>query len=338
MNSKAKKDFKGIDFIKFIMAIFVVAIHTHPFEGLHENLFTQSWNIIVSLAVPYFFMASGFLLFLKVNKDHDKASQLDNIKQYAIKIIKLYIYWTIIFFPITIWKFATNDSSIFMDFLQFIRGVIFIGENYYSWPLWYLLSMIYSLALIYFLIYKNQKLNSILIVSMCIFFISILMNFIISSDSSYDLIVLLKKLIQIVFENGRLFSGMLYIMIGALFANHKIQFSKWIWVLLFFIGLMLQYFKLPFISTVLFVLLPTVIFYISLNMDLKVFKHGYFFRKSSNVMYFTHMIVFFLYTLILKEFRYFGWDAFLISILIPIILTPIIIRNENRFILLKKIF
>lgn len=338
MSSTTKKEFKGIDFIKFIMAIFVVAIHTHPFEGLHDNIFTQSWNVIENLAVPYFFMASGFLLFSKVNKGHDKASQLDKIKQYAIRIIKLYLYWTIIFLPITIWYFVTNDNSIFMDLLSFIRGVIFIGENFYSWPLWYLLSMIYSLVVIYFLLYKKQAISSILIISICIFLISTIMNFILISESSYDLILLLKKLIKYTFGTGRLFSGMLYIMIGGSFANNKIQLSKGIWTLLLFIGLIFQYFKVPFASPFLFVLLPTVMFHISLNMDLKVIKHGYFFRKSSTVMYFTHMIIFFLYTLIFKEFRYFGWDAFLISVLTPIILTPIIIKNENKYILLKKIF
>lgn len=338
MCSATKKDFKGIDFIKFIMAILVVAVHTHPFEGLNDNIFTQHWKVILRLAVPYFFIASGFLLFSKVNKLHDKASQLAKIKQYIIKIIKLYLSWTIIFLPITIWYFATNDSSIFMDFLQFIKGVILMGQNHYSWPLWYLLSMIYSLLLIYFLIYKNQTFSSILVVSACVFLISILMNFIINSESSYDLILVLRKLIKYALGSGRLFLGMLYIMIGGLFVDYKIRFSKEIWVLLFSIGLIFQYFKVPFVSPFLFVLLPTVIFHISLNMDLKILKHGYFFRKSSTVMYFTHMIIFFLYTLIFKEFRYFGWDAFLISILIPIMLTPIIIRNEKKYNLLKKIF
>ena len=80
MKFTTKKDFKGIDLIKFIMAIFVVAIHTHPFEGLSENVFIQFWNIIVRFAVPYFFIASGFLLFSKVSKAHNNESQLDVIK------------------------------------------------------------------------------------------------------------------------------------------------------------------------------------------------------------------------------------------------------------------
>lgn len=338
MSLTNKKDFKGIDFIKFIMAIFVVAIHTDPFERIHENIFTKSWDIIVRIAVPYFFIASGFLLFSKVKNEYDRISQLVIIKQYIVRIIKLYLYWSIIFLPITIWKFATNDLSIFKNFILFIRGIILIGENHYSWPLWYLLSMIYSLILIYILIYKNQKTYSIFIVSVFVFFVSILMDFIINSESSNDLILLLGKLIKITFENGRLFSGMLYIMIGAIFANQKIQFPQGIWILLIIIGSLFQIFQLPFISSFLFVLLPCVIFHISLNMNFEKIKHGYFFRKSSTVMYFTHMIVFVLYTLVFNEFSYFGWDPFLISILIPILLTPIIIRNENKYVLLKKIF
>lgn len=338
MNSTIKKDFKGLDFFKFIMAIFVVAIHTHPFEEINDKMFTQVWDLVVTIAVPYFFIASGFLLFSKINKEQDKNFQLDKVKQYTIRIIKLYIYWTLIYLPITIWYFVTNDNSFFRNTLEFIKGVFILGENFYSWPLWYLLSIIYSLAIIYYLVYKNLSVNKIFIVSICIFIISSLMNLILNSDSSYNLIFILKKIINHTFGSGRLFSGMLYIMIGGLFANNKIRLSKGKWILLFFVGIIFQYFELPFISPILFLLIPTLIFHISINIDMENFKHGYFFRKSSTVMYFTHMIIFFLYTLFFKDFIYYGWDAFLISTLIPIVLTPIIIKKEKKYNFLNKIF
>lgn len=318
------------------MAILVVAIHTHPFDEIAGSLLLRIWNIITSLAVPYFFMASGFFLFQKL-REHDKAAQLDIIKKYGTRITNLYIYWTIIFLPITIWGFATDNIPIVKDSLLFIRGVFLIGENYYSWPLWYLLSIIYSLILIYILVYKNKNINAIFVVSLFVFFISVLINFIVYNESS-NRIDILAKAISVVFLNGRLFSGMLYIMIGALFAYGKIQFPKNTWIPLLLLGLLFQWTSVPFISSFTFVLLPTMLFYGSLNMKLDKLEHGYFFRKSSTIIYFLHMIVLFLYTLIFKEFPYFGFDAFLISALIPILLTPIILRYENKYALLKKIF
>ena len=88
----------------------------------------------------------------------------------------------------------------------------------------------------------------------------------------------------------------------------------------------------------MYVLLPGVLFYASLTLKWNVLKYSYFFRKSSTVMYFTHMMVFFLYTLLFKQFSYFGWDAFLVSVSIPLLLTPLVIRYENRCTFLKQIF
>ena len=117
MNLNKKNDFAGVDFTKFIMAIFVVAIHTHPFKGIDSNLFVNIWNVIITFAVPYFFIASGFFLFLKVNKETDKSLQLVKIKTYGKRIIKLYIYWNILYLPITIWNIANNDLVFYKDIL-----------------------------------------------------------------------------------------------------------------------------------------------------------------------------------------------------------------------------
>ncbi len=337
MSLTDKRDFKGLDFIKFIMAIFVVAIHTHPFEGMHKNLIIHLWNLVEDIAVPYFFIASGYLLFLKNKVEHDPVSKLFKIKQYTIRIFKLYLYWTIIFLPITIWKFSTNQVSFFIDILLFIRNIVLIGENYYSWPLWYLLSMIYSLIFIYVLIYRNQNTISIFIISVWIFLISSLINFIISYESTNHAVSLVSALLKNGLGSGRLLGGMLYIMIGALFASNRLQFSINIWILLSFIGIAFQVFRLSFVSSFLFPLLPGIMFYISLNISLKGLKSGMFFRKCSKVMYFTHMIVYVVYVIIFKEEYYFGCDAFLVSVLIPVLLTPIIIRYENRYIMLRNI-
>lgn len=338
MISTSKKELREIDSIKFLMAIFVVAIHTHPFEGLNDNLFIRLWHVMENLAVPYFFITSGFFLFSKFKKEPDKSTHILTMKAYGKRIIMLYLYWTIIFLPITIWGFLNNGNTVFNDFFLFLRGVILIGENYYSWPLWYLLAMIYSLIFICILLYLNRSVKAIFIISICVFIVSILINLTINSENPNHVILLLHEVLKSTFGSGRLFSGMLYIMIGGLFANYKLQLPKWIWILFFILGSIFQVFKFPLISSLFFVSLPTVLFYISINIDLKILSYPYFFRKSSTVMYFTHMIIFFLYTLIFKDFQYFGWDAFLVAILIPILLTPFIIKYEIRYPILKKIF
>lgn len=57
----------SVDLVKFIMAIFVVAIHTHPYtciENANLSFFIQK---LISLSVPFFFVASGFFLWRKMD-------------------------------------------------------------------------------------------------------------------------------------------------------------------------------------------------------------------------------------------------------------------------------
>lgn len=51
-------------------------------------------------------------------------------------------------------------------------------------------------------------------------------------------------------------------------------------------------------------------------------------RYVSEIIYFTHMWVAFSYTLIFREFRYYGADIFFASTLIPIILYYILYRSH----------
>ena len=146
------------------------------------------------------------------------------------------------------------------------------------------------------------------------------------------------SLVEEVFGTGRLFTGMLYLMLGAFFAYSEKKIHTGILVVLVAMGVIFQIFPIPFVSPLTFVLIPAVIFYVSVNLNIKDGVNAYFFRKSSTVMYFTHMFILFLYTLFFKEFPYFGWDAFVLSVFIPLLLTPLVLRYENKFPFLKRIF
>lgn len=62
-----KKNYYGIDLLKFIMAVCVVAIHTQPLYSIQSIVVQRLFDTITSLAVPYFFSVSGFLLFSKID-------------------------------------------------------------------------------------------------------------------------------------------------------------------------------------------------------------------------------------------------------------------------------
>ena len=60
--------YPSLDLMKFICSILVVMIHITPF-GEYEFLNFAIHNYVARIAVPYFFVTSGFLLFRKTSYD-----------------------------------------------------------------------------------------------------------------------------------------------------------------------------------------------------------------------------------------------------------------------------
>ena len=52
-----------VDLMKFILAILVITIHSSPLTGSYEYILT---GIIARIAVPFFFISSGYILYTKL--------------------------------------------------------------------------------------------------------------------------------------------------------------------------------------------------------------------------------------------------------------------------------
>ena len=72
-----KKNYYGIDLLKFIMAVCVVAIHTQPLYDIQSTVVQRLFDTITSLAVPYFFSVSGFVLFSKIDADISSGKNME---------------------------------------------------------------------------------------------------------------------------------------------------------------------------------------------------------------------------------------------------------------------
>lgn len=97
VGSGGKERCYGIDIIKFICAFLVVAIHVAPFsEKAFSNanalnfLFSQ---VLCRVAVPFYFAASGFLLFRNMG---DGKVDWMRIKKYCFKLLRLYGLWSVL--------------------------------------------------------------------------------------------------------------------------------------------------------------------------------------------------------------------------------------------------
>ena len=164
-----KKNYYGIDLLKFIMAVCVVAIHTQPLYSVQSIVVQRLFDTITSLAVPYFFSVSGFLLFSKIDADISCRKNMEVCKRYLSRVLSLYVIWNIIYLPITIFGFKENNMSFARYVLDCIRGLLFIGQQFYSWQLWYLLSVIFVIASICIMAEHKIKDKNIFKIMMAIF-------------------------------------------------------------------------------------------------------------------------------------------------------------------------
>lgn len=125
-----KKNYYGIDLLKFIMAVCVVAIHTQPLYSVQSIVVQRLFDTITSLAVPYFFSVSGFLLFSKIDADISCRKNMEVCKRYLSRVLSLYVIWNIIYLPITIFGFKVIIPGLSEPPVRTLRATIPENESH----------------------------------------------------------------------------------------------------------------------------------------------------------------------------------------------------------------
>lgn len=144
MENAKKKEYKLIDVIRLVAAFLVIGLHTRPFRSISsiaDNIYVYD---IANYAVPFFYACTGFFLY-SAQKNELKF----NIRTRIKKVVKAYILWTGIYLPLTFYGWIISGNSIIRNVLDFLRNFLFVGENYFSWTLWYLNGLIVALILVY---------------------------------------------------------------------------------------------------------------------------------------------------------------------------------------------
>ena len=276
-------DYRLLDIMKFVMAIVVVAIHSHPDFFVSSEIARELIGIIYTLAVPFFFMASGFLLFRKIDITSTDDTDL-RLKTYIYRICKLYIVWTIIYMPLTIYGFIKDGSTLIDSMLIFIRNFFLVGENYMSWPLWYLLALIVSVIIIKVLLKLKFTKIGILLFGVCLAIIGVLLDY----CKEHNILPSLVDVYFALFSKTRngFFVGLLYVSLGMWCSKLKNMQLITIAALLI-IGVIGCAYKLPLANTliVLGLFILTVVTKINITPLL-----SYKFRLISTIVYLIHMI------------------------------------------------
>ena len=154
-----QKRYNAIDVMKMIMAFNVVGIHVGTYFDLN---YSSNVNFVLDMAVPFFFICSGFFIQNKVSKSNDLFCVL---KRSFVRYLKLYLLWHIIYFPVALRFLLVNSHDFKENLIYCVHNFLFVGEIVLSWPLWYLHGLIVSIILVYFLYKIKLSLIQIWIVS-----------------------------------------------------------------------------------------------------------------------------------------------------------------------------
>lgn len=137
-----KKNYAGIDYFRLIAAMLIVAIHTSPlasFSDIGDFMFTR---IIARVAVPFFFMASGFFLISRYTYNAERLCAF--IKKTAV----IYGVAILIYIPINIYNDYFKTDNLLPNI---IKDIVFDGTLYH---LWYLSASIMGAVIAWYLVKK----------------------------------------------------------------------------------------------------------------------------------------------------------------------------------------
>lgn len=223
---KDKTEFIAVDFFRLLFALGIVALHLELMHDINKTLNYFIVQVLTRLGVPFFFLVSGFFLQKKICKSQ-------KVKEYVVRLLQLYIIYTILYLPQIIYGYIKQDGSPIQNLLSFIMTFFFIGS--YK-QLWYFVGLIVATILFYWL--KNKtKLNDryIAVIVLILYVIGTIGNAYIQPLKEYlDTFAQPNKKYLLlwfyfkVFETTRngIFFGLPYVFFGYLIAKNKQKINR----------------------------------------------------------------------------------------------------------------
>ena len=163
---KGEAAYPVLDAIKLAAAIVVVGIHTRPFLGTPLHDFSCR---IDTVAVPFFLISTGFLAVRAIDPArpvHDAASAY---ARRARTLLAKYARLSMLYLPLNLFGAWTAGVPAAAVGRNLIYGFLIRGENYFSWPLWYLLAAGLGCAVIALLLRRGITLRSLGVLSAVLF-------------------------------------------------------------------------------------------------------------------------------------------------------------------------
>ncbi len=240
------------------------------------------------MAVPVYFIISGYLFF-------SKPFSMQRLKHQLLRLLKLYLAWTVVYIPIIVLKDVLDNVPPFTGAMDFIHNFIFSGSYFH---LWFLPSLIFALGIVSFI--HKFKTQSVAVIAVGLFILGLLYESYRFLVPQFEGVFEIYGKIFLTTRNG-LFFGTIYVYLGYFFTQHKIQIKRYqvafgIAVSMFLLCieaiLMFKYREISVMNLTVFALPASVfIFIFAQQQEVNVKEDKLLFlRKLSTVLFCGHPI------------------------------------------------
>ncbi len=253
---KGRQYYGSLDWFRLIAAALVIIIHTSPFEYINPWVDLFFTGILGRIAVPFFFMTTGFFTDF---------SNGEKIKKSVKKLLIMYGVSILIYLPI---GFLAGDYK-GDGFFTIFKKILFDGTYYH---LWYFPAAVLGLLIVYGLkkIPAKKSRKTVLIIASILYLLGLF------GDNYYGISVNIPPLnvfynaLFNIFSNTRngLFFAPLFLVLGSEIHNFKIYKKPDIYVLGAFFSFifmtveatLLNNFNIPRHCSMYIFLIPTMVF------------------------------------------------------------------------------
>lgn len=220
-----KREYATIDRFRIVAALLVVAIHISPLASIDQTADMMLTRVIARIAVPFFFMATGF--FVCAHYWKDPGANTKPLRQFYRKTGLLYLGAIVLYLPVNLYNGYFNGPSFLSKLL---RDLLLEGTFYH---LWYLPAVLLGVGVVY-LLFRYCKPKVVLILTACLYVIGLM------GDSYYGLAEQLPALKTfytgifsvVTYTRNGLFFAPLFLVLGAYLAqqDQPRTHRRWDWI------------------------------------------------------------------------------------------------------------
>ena len=278
------KNYTGLDCFRLIAALLIIAIHTSPLLSFSETGDFILTRVIARVAVPFFFMTSGFFLISRYTRNTDR------LKAFIKNTLQIYGAAILIYIPINIYNGYFSREYLLPNI---IKDIVFDGTMYH---LWYLPAAALGGAIAWYLVKKADDTGAMAI-AFGLYLIGLF------GDSYYgiaEMIPGLRGLFDLIFQvsdytrNG-IFYAPIFFVLGGFIADHqkRLPLDQSVYGFIISLGLMsgealaLHYFDVQRHDSMYLFLLPCMFFLFHALLHLRGKRLRYL-RTSALIIYIIH--------------------------------------------------